>query len=165
MPYLSTTAKLTCFILVISITVVFLIHFTFNRLRPEKNGWNSLMTFSNLNAFPLREICVYFGWIFSIAPIDNWIFSIAPIDNWIFSIAPMDNKSWRVHVMALRWTGEKPLPVPMMTQFTDAYMYHQASMCWIVSRIVLEVMAFFYNGLTFSVLWDLMINWLISAKK
>ena len=34
---------------------------------------------------------------------------------------PIDKKSSLVQVMAWRRTGEKPLPEPMMTQFTDAY--------------------------------------------
>ena len=35
-----------------------------------------------------------------------------------------DNKSATVQVMTWRLTGEKPLPEPMLTQFTDAYMQH-----------------------------------------
>ena len=30
--------------------------------------------------------------------------------------------------MAWRWTGNKPLPEPMLIQFTDAYMQYQALM-------------------------------------
>ena len=37
---------------------------------------------------------------------------------------PIDNKSALVQVMAWHRTGDKPLPEPMMTQFTDAYMWH-----------------------------------------
>ena len=36
----------------------------------------------------------------------------------------IDYKSALVQVMAWRRTGEKPLPEPMLTQFTDAYMRH-----------------------------------------
>ena len=36
----------------------------------------------------------------------------------------IDNKSVLVQVMAWRRTGDKPLPEPMLTQFTDAYMRH-----------------------------------------
>ena len=32
---------------------------------------------------------------------------------------PIDNRPALVHVMAWRWTGDKPLFVPMMTQFAD----------------------------------------------
>ena len=32
--------------------------------------------------------------------------------------------------MAWCWTGDKPSPEPMMTQFTDAYIRHWASACW-----------------------------------
>ena len=38
--------------------------------------------------------------------------------------SPIDNKPALVHVMAWCRTGNKPLPEPMMTQFTDAYMRH-----------------------------------------
>ena len=37
---------------------------------------------------------------------------------------PTDNKSALVQVMAWRRTGAKPLPEPMLNQFTDAYMRH-----------------------------------------
>ena len=37
---------------------------------------------------------------------------------------PNDNKSVLVQVMAWRRTGDKPLPEPMLDQFTDAYMRH-----------------------------------------
>ena len=38
------------------------------------------------------------------------------------SKSPIDNISALVPVMAWRQTGDKPLPEPMLTQFTDAYM-------------------------------------------
>ena len=37
---------------------------------------------------------------------------------------PIYNWSAWVQVMAWRWTADKPLPKPMLTQFTDAYMRH-----------------------------------------
>ena len=37
---------------------------------------------------------------------------------------PTDNKSALVQVMAWSRTGDKPLPEPMRTRFTDAYMRH-----------------------------------------
>ena len=38
--------------------------------------------------------------------------------------SPIDNKPALVQVMAWRRIGDKPLPEPMMAQFTDAYMRH-----------------------------------------
>ena len=38
--------------------------------------------------------------------------------------SPIDNKSALVQVMAWCRTGDKPLPEPLLTQFTDAYMRH-----------------------------------------
>ena len=35
---------------------------------------------------------------------------------------PIDNKSVLVQVMAWHQTGDKPVPEPMLNQFTDAYM-------------------------------------------
>ena len=37
---------------------------------------------------------------------------------------PIDNKSALLQVMASRQTGDKPLPEPMLTQVSDAYMWH-----------------------------------------
>ena len=41
---------------------------------------------------------------------------------------PFDNKPALVQVVAWRGTGGMPLPEPMMTQFSDAYMRHQGEM-------------------------------------
>ena len=41
---------------------------------------------------------------------------------------PIDNNSALVQVMAWLRTGDKPLPEPMVTQFTDAYMRHLGKM-------------------------------------
>ena len=37
---------------------------------------------------------------------------------------PIDNEATLVQILAWRRTGDKPLPEPMLTQFTDAYMRH-----------------------------------------
>ena len=37
--------------------------------------------------------------------------------------SPIDNKPALVQVMAWCWTDNKSLPEPMLTQFTDAYMW------------------------------------------
>ena len=42
--------------------------------------------------------------------------------------SPIDNTPALVRVMAWSRTGNKPLPEPMMTQFTDAYMWHLGEM-------------------------------------
>ena len=36
-------------------------------------------------------------------------------------MGPIDNKPALAKLMAWRWTGDKPLPEPLMTQFIDAY--------------------------------------------
>ena len=38
--------------------------------------------------------------------------------------SPIDNKPALVWVLAWRRTGDQPLPVPMLTQFSDVYMRH-----------------------------------------
>ena len=54
------------------------------------------------------------------------------IFEWIFvkviPESPTDSKKALVQVMAWRQPGDKPLPEPMVTQFTDAYVRHSASM-------------------------------------
>ena len=58
------------------------------------------------------------------------IFLIKKFGIWIrisFKFVPkgsIDNKSVLVQVMAWHRTGDKPLPEPMLTQFTDDYMRH-----------------------------------------
>ena len=42
----------------------------------------------------------------------------------IFPRTTIDNKPALVQVMAWRRTGDKPLPEPMLTYFTDVYMQH-----------------------------------------
>ena len=42
--------------------------------------------------------------------------------------SPVDKKPALVQGMAWRWTGDKPLLEPMMTQFTDAYLWQQGDM-------------------------------------
>ena len=47
----------------------------------------------------------------------------------------IDNMPALVQVMAWHLTGDKPLPEPMMTQFTDAYMWHKGEMLdWVKLR-------------------------------
>ena len=42
--------------------------------------------------------------------------------------SPIDNKPSFVRVMAWHRIGVKPLPEPMMAQFTDAYLRHNGEM-------------------------------------
>ena len=42
----------------------------------------------------------------------------------------IDNNSALVEIMAWRRTGAKPLPQPMLTQFTDGYMWHKGRWVW-----------------------------------
>ena len=46
------------------------------------------------------------------------------------SKGPINNKPELVQVMAWLRPGGKPLPDPILTQFTDAYMRHQGEMSW-----------------------------------
>ena len=39
----------------------------------------------------------------------------------------IDNNPALIQIIAWRWTGDKPLPEPMMAWFADAYMRHTAS--------------------------------------
>ena len=42
---------------------------------------------------------------------------------------PIDSTPAVAQVMVWRWTGDKPLPEPMMPQFIDVVWCHQATMC------------------------------------
>ena len=46
-------------------------------------------------------------------------------------MGPTDNNSALFQVMAWQWIGDKSLPEPMVTQLTDAYMRHQASLSYV----------------------------------
>ena len=43
-------------------------------------------------------------------------------------MSPIDKKPALAWVIAWHRTGDRPLPEPMMTQFTDAYMRHKGEM-------------------------------------
>ena len=45
-------------------------------------------------------------------------------------MGPIDNKSVLVQVMAWCRTSDKPISEPMLSQFTDAYMWHWGEMSW-----------------------------------
>ena len=49
------------------------------------------------------------------------IFVIGPQRIILTGVLPIDNKAILVQVMACRWTGDKPLSEPMLTQFIDIY--------------------------------------------
>ena len=54
---------------------------------------------------------------------ENYEFPI-PISLQFVPRSPIDNKPALVQVMTWRPTADKPLPEPMMNNFTDAYMRH-----------------------------------------
>ena len=45
---------------------------------------------------------------------------------------PTDNKSALVRMMTWRLLGAKLLPEPVMTEFNDACIQHQAAACWVL---------------------------------
>ena len=80
-------------------------YITFSPHPPDKMVIISQTTF--LNAF-LEWKCWNFDWIFS---------EIVPK-------GPIDNESALVQLMACRLFGANPLPEPILSQLTDAYMRH-----------------------------------------
>ena len=62
--------------------------------------------------------------------------------------APIDNKSALVQVMAWRRFGAKPLPEPMLTRFTDAYVRHQGETSYDVIIILKRVLVPLYGEST-----------------
>ena len=55
-------------------------------------------------------------------------FILIPVSLKFVPKGPIDNKSVLVQEMAWRWIGDKPLPQPMLTEFTDEYMRQQEEM-------------------------------------
>ena len=49
---------------------------------------------------------------------------VIEISSKFVSMSSVDNKPALVQIMVWRRIGDKPLPEPMMIQFTDAYMRH-----------------------------------------
>ena len=59
----------------------------------------------------------------------NEMFCISiPISLSFVPRGPIDNRPALVQVMAWRRTGDKPLPEPTLTQFTDTYMQQSGEM-------------------------------------
>ena len=54
----------------------------------------------------------------------------------------IDNKWALIQVMAWRRSGDNPLSAPMLTQFTDAYMWHSGEMSWTLSHPVYPINTF-----------------------
>ena len=77
--------------------------------------WGIISLDMHLNHLPLNKMAAISQTTFSSA----FKVSLKFIPN-----GPIDNKSALVQVMAWRRTGDKPLPEPMLTQFTDTYMRH-----------------------------------------
>ena len=67
----------------------------------------------------------------SILRLDNILWCIFWIEylyfDSILTVGLICTKSSFVQVIARCWTGDNPLPNPIMTQFTDAYVHHQVS--------------------------------------
>ena len=72
---------------------------------------------------------------------------------------PIGNKSALVQVMAWRRTGDKPLPEPMMTQFTDAYMRHWGEMSYVAPPLV----AGWYQSICSYLLGSLIVQYYVPA--
>ena len=72
---------------------------------------------------PLNKMAAILQMTFSNA--FSWMFSILiQISLKFVPKGPIDNKWALDQVMAWRRIGDKPLPEPMLIQFTDAYMRH-----------------------------------------
>ena len=66
--------------------------------------------------------------------------------------SPIEHKPTVVQVMAWCRTGDEPLPGPMMTQFTDAYMWHIFFVCawhsnysWLIATGQIQVQIAHFN--------------------
>ena len=90
-----------------------------NTMRCERNGWQ----FADDNAFACIKIIVFWYRI-------CWSLILE---------VQIDNESALVQVMAWHQIGAKPLPKPMMTQFIDRKMNHQAliGLMWAVNQSII----------------------------
>ena len=76
---------------------------------------------SDLNSFPIGKMVSISQTTYSDA--FSWI-KILYFDSNFIDVCSIDCTAALIQVMACRRRGNKPLPEPMLTQFTDAYMWH-----------------------------------------
>ena len=84
------------------------------------------MEYNSTQSLPGQNGCHFADNIFTcIFMHEKFCLSIQMSPTWKFvPKGPIDNKLALVQVMDLHWTGDKPLPEPMLTQFTNAYTLH-----------------------------------------
>ena len=83
------------------------------------------MAIMSLNSSPLDKMAVILADnIFKCIFLNEKDKILIQISSKLVPRGPIDNKPALVQVMVWRRTGDKPLPEPMMAQFTDAYMRH-----------------------------------------
>ena len=77
----------------------------------------------NLTPLPLNKMAAMLaGGIFKCIFLNENYRILIEISLMFIPRSPIDNMAALFQVMAWRHTGDKPLPEPMMTQFTYAYM-------------------------------------------
>ena len=91
--------------------------------RGEHNSLHMSILFTGPSHYLDQYWLIIYQMTFSNASF-SWMKSFVFQFEFHWHMCPIDNKSALVQVMAWRWSGDKPLPEPRMTQFTDAYMRH-----------------------------------------
>ena len=80
------------------------------------------LTEASLTPLPLDKMAA--DNVFRCIFMNEFFFILIKISLKFVPKGPIDNKPALVKIMAWRWKGGKPLSEPMLTRFTDAYMWH-----------------------------------------
>ena len=128
------------------IMLIWTVGTNFSEILSEIRTFSFKKTYLNMSSAKWRPFCLGLNVLMHL-PLDKMVaisqktFSNAVFINENFCVlipislkfipkGPIDNKSSLVQVMAWCQTGNKPLSEPMMTQFTDTYMWHTGPFCW-----------------------------------
>ena len=88
-----------------------------------------IMNQSNINSLRLKQNKRHFADdVFKCNFLNENVWILTKISLQFVPKGPFNNIPALVQIMARRWTGDRPLSEPMMTQFNDAYMHYLASM-------------------------------------
>ena len=79
---------------------------------------------------------------------------------------PTDNKSALIVVMSWCRSGDKPLPEPMLTQFTDAYMRQQGLTHWDRDKMAIIFQTTFSNAFSWMKMFEfqLRFHWSLFSR-
>ena len=121
----SNNWRLVCLIFSFKVFIIVpLHHLTFLRYRLMLICYTKCSSKADANSSPFEQNGQHFADdIFKCSFMNKKFCILILISPKFVPKSPSDNKPLLVQLMAWRRTGDKPLPEPILTQFTDAYMY------------------------------------------